>query len=130
MGAEILHKQIEHEFNSLTRTPPEVPRYVRDNLRYPLHTYQEQALRHFIFTQEGKESHIFNHLLFHMATGSGKTLVLAATILYLFKQQKQQNFIFFVHSDAIIKKTAHNLTNRQSTKYLFNRSGIVIDGQR
>ncbi|WP_418749797.1 DEAD/DEAH box helicase family protein [Enterococcus faecalis] len=69
-----------------------------------------QALRQFIFTQERDISDMsYSHLLFHMATGSGKTVVLAAAILYLFKEKKQQNFIFFVNSDAIIKKTADNL---------------------
>ena len=63
-----------------------------------------------------------------MATGSGKTLVLAATILYLFKEKRHRNFIFFVNSDAIIKKTFDNLTNTTSPKYLFNSEGIIIDG--
>lgn len=90
-----------------------------------------QALRQFIFTQERDISDMsYSHLLFHMATGSGKTVVLAAAILYLFKEKKQQNFIFFVNSDAIIKKTADNLMNERSSKYLFNSDGIVIDGQR
>jgi len=65
-----------------------------------------------------------------MATGSGKTLVLAATILYLFKKKNHQNFIFFVNSDAIIKKTYDNLTNQASPKYLFAKEGIEIDGEQ
>src|SRR5690625_2096011 len=58
------------------------------------------------------------------------SLVLASTILYLFKEHSQQNFIFFVNSDAIIKKTYDNLTNESSSKYLFRKEGIVIDGQQ
>jgi len=128
---EILHKKIEEQFNSLFNTPPEVPDYIKDNLSHPLREYQEQALRQLIFTQEADNADLsFNHLLFHMATGSGKTLVLASTILYLFKEHNQQNFIFFVNSDAIIKKTYDNLTNESSSKYLFRKEGIVIDGQR
>lgn len=61
-----------------------------------------------------------------MATVSGKTLVLASTILYLFKKHNQQNFIFFANSDFIIKKTYNNLTNESSSKYLFRKEGIVI----
>src|SRR5699024_5888985 len=38
--------------------------------------------------------------------------------------------IFFVNSDAIIKKTHDNLTNTDSSKYLFTKEGIVIDGNR
>lgn len=131
MSNEILHKKIEAQFNSLFEEPPEVPQYIQDNLRHPLRAYQSQALKQFIYTQElGNADISFNHLLFHMATGSGKTLVLTSTILYLFKEHNQQNFIFFVNSDAIIKKTYDNLTNESSSKYLFKKEGIVIDGQR
>src|SRR5699024_2212970 len=131
MSNEILHKKIEAQFNSLFEEPPEVPAYIQDNLSHPLREYQEQALKQLIYTQELDQADIsFNHLLFHMATGSGKTLVLASTILYLFKEHNQQNFIFFVNSDAIIKKTYDNLTNTNSMKYLFRKDGIVIDGQR
>src|SRR5699024_10808505 len=127
----ILHKRIEEQFNSLFVAPPEVPDYVQDNLSHPLRAYQAQALKQLIYTQELDHADLsFNHLLFHMATGSGKTLVLASTILYLFKEHNQQNFIFFVNSDAIIKKTYDNLTNESSSKYLFQKDGIVIDGLR
>lgn len=85
---EILHARIESRFNDIFETPPEVPKYVYDNLNHKMRPYQEQALRHFIYTQRSDASDIaFNHLLFHMATGSGKTLVLAGTILYLFKEK-------------------------------------------
>lgn len=128
---EILHKQIESQFKSAFTEVVEVPEYITSNLNHSLRPYQTQALRQFIFTQERDVSAInYNHLLFHMATGSGKTMVLAATILYLFKEKNQQNFIFFVNSDAIIKKTAENLMNEQSSKYLFTAEGIVIDGRR
>ncbi|MDN6327664.1 MAG: DEAD/DEAH box helicase family protein, partial [Alkalibacterium sp.] len=130
MSNEILHKQIVERFNTIfSDSPPEVPDYVRDNLKHDLRPYQEHALSQFIFTQETDQADLsFNHLLFHMATGSGKTLVLASNILYLYKEQNKQNFIFFVNSDAILKKTKDNLTNTNSLKYLFRKEGIVIDG--
>ena len=129
MSNEILHTRIEKRFNDIFETPPEIPDYIYANLSHNLRPYQEEALRHLMYTQQSDAADIsFNHLLFHMATGSGKTLVLAATILYLFKEQGHQNFIFFVNSDAIIKKTFDNLTNTASPKYLFNPKGIVIDG--
>src|SRR5699024_1649727 len=130
MSNEILHKRIEAQFNSLFEEPPEVPDYVQDNLSHPLREYQAQALKQLIYTQELDNADLsFNHLLFHMATGSGKTLVLASTILYLNKEHSQQNFIFFVNSDTIIKKTYDNLTNESSNKYLFSKEGIVIEAQ-
>jgi len=131
MTNEILHERIAKQFTELWTTPPEIPDYVSDNLKHELRPYQKQALSQFIFTQELENADFdYNHSLFHMATGSGKTQVLAASILYLFKAQKKQNFIFFVNSDAIIKKTYDNLTNTNSQKYLFNTDGIVIDGNR
>lgn len=127
---KILHKEIEERLSSVFEASFDIPEYITDNLSHDLRNYQKYALQHFIYTQE---SDIFskknNHLLFHMATGSGKTLVLAATMLYLFREKGYQSFIFFVNSDAIIKKTIDNLTNNTSLKYLFNREGIVIDGQ-
>lgn len=129
MSNEILHARIEKRFNDIFETPPEVPDYIYSNLSHDLRPYQEEALRYFMYTQQSNVADVsFNHLLFHMATGSGKTLVLAATVLYLFKEKGHQNFIFFVNSDAIIKKTFDNLTNSGSPKYLFNTEGIVIDG--
>jgi len=129
MTNEILHSRIQDRFNDIFENPPEVPQYIIDNLSHELRPYQIQALRQFIYTQRSDTADIaFNHLLFHMATGSGKTLVLAGAILYLFKEKGHQNFIFFVNSDAIIKKTYDNLTNTASSKYLFKKDGIVIDG--
>lgn len=130
-ATEILHKQIETQFKSAFTDVLDVPEYIKVNLNHVFRPYQTQALRQFIFTQERDTADMsYNHLLFHMATGSGKTMVLAATILYLFKEKNQQNFIFFVNSDAIIKKTVDNLTNERSSKYLFKSEGIVIDGQK
>ncbi|VTP60144.1 Uncharacterized protein conserved in bacteria [Serratia rubidaea] len=56
-------------------------------------------------------------------------MVMAGTILYLFKEYGYQNFIFFVHTDAIIQKTRENLLNPQSPKYLFSQE-LEIDGEK
>lgn len=123
--------ELESDYANMSDIVPDIPSYISDNLRHNLRPYQEGALRQLIYTQRSDAADIsYNHLLFHMATGSGKTLVLAATILYLYGEHNQQNFIFFVNSDAIIKKTYDNLTNQVSPKYLFARDGIEIDGER
>lgn len=133
MNKETLHHQIENilsrfigKNNELIERPV-VPSYIQKNLRHQLRPYQLAALEHLLF-MEGKP--LFNHLLFLMATGSGKTNVLAASILYMYKQNGFQNFLFFVNSDSIIRKTEENLLNSNSTKYLFNPEGIEIDGER
>jgi type III restriction enzyme len=56
-----------------------------------------------------------------MATGSGKTLMMAGLILYLY-EKGHRNFLFFVNSTNIIDKTKDNFLNDTSIKYLFNQS--------
>ena len=56
-----------------------------------------------------------------MATGSGKTLMMAGIILYLY-EKGYRNFLFFVNSTNIIDKTKDNFLNNTSIKYLFNKS--------
>lgn len=109
----------------------ETPDYIQTNLKDTLRPYQHGALRYLHYTQRKQEEaqlH-YRHLLFHMATGAGKTMVMAGTILYLFKEYGYQNFIFFVHTDAIIQKTHENLLNPQSPKYLFSQE-LEIDGEK
>lgn len=106
------------------------PIYIQDNLRDKLRPYQAQSLRYLHYTQGNQDANkIYRHLLFNMATGSGKTMVMAGAILYLFKEHHYQNFIFFVHTDAIIQKTKENLLNPLSSKYLFHQP-IEIEGER
>ncbi len=62
--------------------------------------------------------------MFEMATGSGKTLVMAALILECCKQG-YQNFIFFVNSASILEKTKLNFTDSASSKYLFSENIII-----
>ena len=62
-----------------------------------------------------------------MATGSGKTLIMAGLMLYLY-EKGYRNFLFFVNSNNIIKKTKDNFLNLQASKYLFNTK-LVIDGR-
>ncbi|NIA04218.1 MAG: DEAD/DEAH box helicase family protein, partial [Nitrospiraceae bacterium] len=58
-----------------------------------------------------------------MATGSGKTLVMAGLIIYLY-EQGYRNFLFFVNSTNIIEKTRDNFFNTTSSKYLFDSISI------
>lgn len=68
------------------------------------------------------------HILFNMATGSGKTLLMASNILY-FYEKGYKNFIFFVNRDVIVKKTKENFVNTQSDKYLF-KDEIIHNSQK
>ncbi|GAA9313395.1 DEAD/DEAH box helicase family protein [Helicobacter pylori] len=64
--------------------------------------------------------------MFEMATGSGKTLVMAGLILECYKQG-YQNFIFFVNSTSILEKTKLNFTDSASSKYLFSETIHIND---
>lgn len=89
------------------------------NPKFELREYQNEALGRFDFYFDGYQKRQFPaQLLFHMATGSGKTLIMAANILYLYKLG-YRNFIFFVNNTNIIEKTKDNFLNPWSEKYLF-----------
>ena len=103
-------------------------KYITENLRFPLFKWQEEALINFLTYEaiKGKEEDPNpTHLLFNMATGAGKTLVMAAAILYYYKKG-HRNFIFFVNQNNIVGKTEENLCNPSHNKYLFKQN-IVID---
>ena len=108
----------------------DVPKYICDNLNplFQLRAYQKTALENFIMYYEGKNRPYPLQVLFHMATGSGKTLIMAGLMIYLYKQG-YRNFVFFVNLSTIVKKTEDNFLNMDSKKYLFNRE-VIIDGER
>lgn len=109
----------------------ELPLDITQNLnpRLRMRPYQERALRYFLnYWQEdfdGKPK-VNHQLLFLMATGSGKTLMMAATMAYLYAQG-YRNFLFFVNSANIINKTRENFLNAASPKYLFAPSIVIGD---
>ena len=100
----------------------EIPNYLKDNLhpKFELRTYQEEAFARFFHCLDnefpGKEWPL--HFLFNMATGSGKTLIMAGLIIYLY-EKGYRNFLFFVNSTNIIEKTKENFLNPLSSKFLF-----------
>lgn len=108
----------------------EVPQYISDNLNptFELRPYQITAFENFITHFESPKCPHPTQVLFHMATGSGKTLIMAGLMLYLYKQG-YRNFLFFVNLSTIVKKTEENFLNAASSKYLFAEE-IVIDGER
>src|SRR5690554_133406 len=125
-----LYDILLQEFGKRAISQVEVPAHITDNLRFGQRPYQVEAFQRFILCHsenfEGKP-HKPLHLLYNMATGSGKTLVMAGLILYLY-EKGYRNFLFFVNSNNIIQKTKDNFLNANASKYLFNNK-IVIDGK-
>ena len=108
----------------------QAPEYIAKNLNpaFELRPYQVQAFENFVEHFESDEHPRPLQVLFHMATGSGKTLIMAGLILYLYKQG-YRNFIFFVNLTNILDKTKANFLNAGSSKYLF-ADEIFIDDKK
>ena len=118
--SNFLYQKIENFFDGVDK--PNISSSITNNLKYPLRPYQKEALENFIcyMQMHKKYKDLSNkHLLFHMATGSGKTNIIASTILYLY-EKGYRDFIFFVNTNNIISKTVENLVNSNSNKYLFS----------
>ena len=105
----------------------DLPDYITKNLKYPLRSYQEEAIGRYLYYRTDENRAIPEQVLYNMATGSGKTLLMAAVILEKY-HQGERNFIFFVNNDNILTKTKDNFLASSSGKYLF-ADKIVMDGQ-
>ena len=127
-----LYDTLERYFGKKEILQTKIPNTILDNIRagYGLRPYQIEAYQRFLLCYnedfDGKPKNPL-HLLYNMATGSGKTLIMAGLILYLY-EKGYRNFMFFVHSNNIIEKTKDNFLNPQAQKYLFNNK-IVINGK-
>lgn len=126
-------KPLYEKYNMVTASGisfPSTPKHIRENLSHKLRPYQEQAIgrwMHYI-DNDSVNKKVPIQLLFNMATGSGKTLIMASLILDLYKRG-YRNFIYFVNSKNIIEKTRDNFSNPGSSKYLFSNN-IQIDGEK
>ncbi|WP_341846678.1 DEAD/DEAH box helicase family protein [Helicobacter pylori] len=102
----------------------ELPTHITSNLKKELRDYQKQAIYDYLEKRQSNPTQ--KHFMFEMATGSGKTLVMAGLILECCKQG-YQNFIFFVNSTSILEKTKLNFTDSVSSKYLFSENININD---
>lgn len=125
-----LHEIFNNPFARKALAEVKLPSHIGDNLKYDIRLYQEEAFKRYLYLEqedfEGKPDKPM-HLLYNMATGSGKTMVMAGLILHLYAKG-YRNFLFFVNSNNIIQKTKDNFLNPLSSKYLFSDK-IVIDSQ-
>ncbi|QIW53072.1 DEAD/DEAH box helicase family protein [Lactococcus raffinolactis] len=105
-----------------------IPEYINFNLSHTLRHYQDEALRNYHYTKT-QINPSPQHVLFNMATGSGKTDLMAGLILYLYQEYDYSNFLFTVNTNSVLMKTKDNLVNQNSDKYLY-QDKIEIDGKQ
>jgi type III restriction enzyme len=130
MDEQNLQQLIESEIGRKTISKIELPGYIVSNLKHDFWNWQKEALQYFFAFDDPeyefeKPVNEPTHLMFNMATGTGKTLLMAALILYYYKKGYRQ-FIFFVNQNNIVDKTENNFINKDHVKYLFHQN-IVID---
>lgn len=107
-----------------------LPLYIKQNLKHSLRDYQFSAIYNLDAVEKlDKKDDPYNQLMFYMATGSGKTDIMAAIILYMYQAHDYQYFLFTTSTTAVVNKTIDNFTNVVSPKYLY-KDPIVIDSQR
>ncbi|MEJ5266263.1 MAG: DEAD/DEAH box helicase family protein [Bacteroidales bacterium] len=125
-----LYEIFNNPFAKRALAQVEIPNWISDNLKFKQRPYQIEAFKRYIYLdQEDFEEKPRKpyHLLYNMATGSGKTLIMAGLMLHLY-HKGYRNFLFFVNSNNIIRKTKDNFLNPQASKYLFKEK-IVIEGK-
>lgn len=128
-----LQSKLREEFGrKMIEEKTNLPEYFGTSLNpsMPLRPYQELAFKYFLnyWDNDFDGKSLKPHLLFHMATGSGKTLIMAGLILYLYTKG-YRNFLFFVGSSNVVGKTEDNFFNSASPKYQFAPS-VNIDGKQ
>lgn len=120
MSDQFLYEKLDvlKETNQLSAMPDIIEKGLSKNI--VLREYQKEAFQYFVtyFEKDGLHKNKQIHTLFHMATGAGKTVMMAGLILYLYTKGYRK-FLFFVNQTNILKKTEENFLNTLSSKYLF-----------
>lgn len=131
-----LFEVIENERKAVKKYKPELlemPEFVSKNLKYDFFEWQKSALENFLIFDRTSELDDFpdlknkpTHLLFNMATGAGKTMMMAALILYYF-EKGYRHFLFFVNQKNIVDKTENNFIDPTHAKFLFTEKILQGD---
>ena len=105
MNKKFLHEAVLEEFGRRDIQNTEIPIYLTDNVNitFNLCEYQKERFARFLlcFKNNFPSESVPLHLLFNMATSSGKTLIIEDLILCLY-EHGYHNFLFFVNSTNII----------------------------
>ena len=125
---ENLYEKLNTQKDAIKKYAPnviDIPKYISDNLKYDFFDWQREAFENLLMYENDHKKYPA-HLMFNMATGTGKTLIMASAILYYYKQGYRK-FIFFVNQNNIVDKTENNFINKTHNKYLFKEKIIIDD---
>lgn len=122
-----LYQKFDGDFAREALDAKEVPQSIVCNLKHRIRPYQNESFKRFLIWQQRYAKNCAPHLLFNMATGSGKTMIMAGLMLALY-EQGYRNFLFFVNNANIIQKTKDNFLAQTTTKYLFTKQ-ISVNGR-
>ncbi len=120
-GSRTFEKELDNKESKMERE------HIESNINREFRDYQKKALKYY-FLNNTDEKFQKRHLMFNMATGSGKTLIMAALMLDCYKKGFR-NFLFFTHSLSLIEQVKINFCKSDSSKYLF-KDTIIIDDKR
>ncbi|HGO6869589.1 TPA: DEAD/DEAH box helicase family protein [Neisseria meningitidis] len=131
-----LFEVIENERKAVKKYKPELLEmleFTSKNLKYDFFEWQKSALENFLIFDRTSKLDDFpdlknkpTHLLFNMATGAGKTMMMAALILYYF-EKGYRHFLFFVNQNNIVDKTENNFIGSTHAKFLFTEKILQGD---
>lgn len=131
MNIKNLYEIINERKAGLKEFAPEVfeiPDFITSNLKHNLFDWQKESLENLLYydNPKSKLNNKPTHLMFNLATGTGKTLLMASTILYYYNKG-YRHFIFFVNQNNIIDKTENNFIDSSHNKYLYKDKIVIND---
>lgn len=97
--------------------------YINDNLVLDFRDYQINAMGYGIYAIR----HGYHNLMFNMATGSGKTDIMAGLMLYMFNYYDVHNFLYTISKKAVVNQSKRALS-KPGSKYLFKNHLVDKNG--
>ena len=106
-----------------------IPKFISENLKFTPYYFQKEAIENFVFYMDADENPVTKtklrdknkpvHLMFNMATGSGKTLIMAANITFLISKGYRK-FLFITNQT--------NILNIKCTGLFLSLSLVLVTG--
>lgn len=113
------NSKISKQWISLNKKCDVIDSYLKHTLR----PYQRKALMYYMYAQHHYPEHY--RYLFDMATGSGKTDIMAAIIIYMYLYVHINKFLYTVVPSAIVSQIKNNFINPSANKFLYTGNPVT-----